>query len=65
MPAERQSRKPDGGSHPYSKPEVKPEVRSICFLDPFSDGPHDIPMDYLEPENHSLSLAKRILLSGP
>jgi hypothetical protein len=26
MPAERQARKPDGASHPYSKPEVKPEV---------------------------------------
>ncbi|KAF8260809.1 hypothetical protein EI94DRAFT_874539 [Lactarius quietus] len=25
MPAERKARKPDGASHPYSKPEVKPE----------------------------------------
>ncbi len=27
MPAERKARKPDDASHPYSKPEVKSEVR--------------------------------------
>jgi hypothetical protein len=68
MPAERKVRKPDGASHPYSKPEVKPEV---CHLN-FSAGLAlrctslswvAIPMGNIEPK--SLSLARRILLSDP